>query len=240
MDTVLEVTVESVNEDILNEVLNAALTQTVTDVANDSTLHDDNENPRRVSRHCLDMVETSLNVKFDESSTRWLHSIIYHDLYDNGHWTTPSARRTFIEEFYHGMRDAKDSLRWTEIIDLLWQYHYFDNVSVMDILANRDYGHYESDNIKNHGLTIGWNLALVNDWSRLGIDSVWNKVHDATILLYWPGVDRMGKRRWNVVRDTIDVILNPTTKEHHQFVRHWDKCHEDYKIDMHPLYGEDS
>lgn len=240
-----KVTVESIDEGMLDEVLNSALTQTVSDVAGDPSLHDDShsddrDDSWRVSRHCLDMVEKSLGVEFDEDSTRWLHSVIYHDLYDNGHWTTPEARQTFIEEAYRGMRDAKDSERWREVVDMLRKYHYFDNVSVTDILANRDYGHYESDAIRNHGITIGWDLSLVNGWGRLGIDSEWNKVRDATILLYWPGVDSMGYRRWEAIRGTIESVLDPSSEEHHQFVRHWGRCHDDYKVDMHPLYGADA
>ena len=104
-----------------------------------------------------------------------------------------------------------------------------------------DYG-YSGFSLKNHGVTIGWNAGsgtLVNGWSRMGIDSNWNKVGDAIVLLYWPGVDEMGKRRWERLLERLDGILDPKSKIHRKFVKNHRSC-EEFAFDMSPTYGKDA
>lgn len=240
------VSVDSFDEATLDEVLCAALRQTVTDVARDRGLHDTSDDPWAVSRHCLGYVERSLGIgrgtetEFDDESRDWLSSVIWHDLYDSGHWTDPEARILLIDEYYERMRDARESERWRDIVDMLHGFRYFDNVRVTDVLMNRDYGNWRSDGIRNHGLTVGWDLELVNGWGRLGVDPMWNKTYDALMLLYWPGVDTMGKRRWKAIRNKLEEALDPRSEGHRRLVRDKPGARDEFHIDMDPRYGTDA
>lgn len=235
----LSLTDETV-EEAIDAAITAALQETVTEIANDKTLHDTHKDPWRIGRHCKVKVENMLGVELDEESGEWLESLTYRELKDAGAYTTPKARKLLIREFYLGTRDALNSERWRQIVDMLWDYGYFANIDVNDVLSERDWGNYSDAIIKCHGLTVGWDTHLINDWARIGIDSEWNKVSDATVLLYWPGVDNMGKRRWKKLYTKLDSLLSPKAKDHKRFVKHWDTCYNEYQIDMEPRYGKDA
>ena len=240
------ITIESVDEKALDDALDAALRQTVTDVARDRDLHDTRGTPWVVSDRCISYAERMLGLDatmgegFDEDGTEWLRRVVWHDLYDSGRWTDEEARRLLIDEYREMMRGARDSGRWREIVDMLWDFRYFDNVRVTDVLSNRDYGHWTSDSIRNHGITVGWDLVLVNGWGRLGADPEWNKASDALMLLYWPGVDEMGKRRWKAVRDKLADALDPRSEGHRRLIKDKRGARDEFRIDMDPRHGADA
>ena len=235
-----KVDIDALCPDLVEAALNTALVETVDDVARDIDLHDTHDDSWVVGRHCRSKVEGILNVELNEESRDWIEAVTYQNMKDAGKYTSPKARKMLLHEFYTGTLGAMDSSRWQEINEMLWKYGYFENVDINDVLNERDWGKYSNGSVKCHGLTIGWNTGLVNGWGRLGIDSEWNKVSDATILLYWPGVDDMGKRRWKILRDMLDRLLDPASKDHKRFVKNWDKCHGDFSVDMQPVYGKDS
>ena len=101
-------------------------------------------------------------------------------------------------------------------------------------------GHWTSASIRNHGITVGWDLVLVNGWGRLGADPEWNKASDALMLLYWPGVDEMGKRRWKAVRDKLADALDPRSEGHRRLVKDKRGARDEFRIDMDPRHGADA
>ena len=238
-----KINIDTLNEERVDLAIDGCVSATIWEIANDKNIFDDwKDNRFRVGELCAEKVETVLGCELDEESFDWLVHVTYQAMRDYGYYTSPKARKLLIRECYEGSRAILDSRRWEEIIDILWQYGYFENVSVNNVLDGRgDYG-YSGFSLKNHGVTIGWNAGsgtLVNGWSRMGIDSNWNKVGDAIVLLYWPGVDEMGKRRWERLLERLDGILDPKSKIHRKFVKNHRSC-EEFAFDMSPTYGKDA
>ncbi len=120
------------------------------------------------------------------------------------------------------------------MVDILWSRGQFENVRIADLLWQRP--DFRSGWARNNRITVAWDAdTLCHKWSRIGIDSCWNKLSDAAIRLYWPRVDELGKRMWKSISKEIDSILDRTSDAHRAFIRDGSGyC----AVNMTPVWGD--
>lgn len=234
-----KISIDDIAEETAEATIEQAIKEIVEEVSKNKNLHNEKDDLFVIGRRCVEKMEKMLKVEFDDESTSWLESVVCRELDDADRYTSKKARKRFRKEYHEAMRTILDSKRWKEIADLLWEYGYFSNVGVNEILFMRKW-ESESGRIKSHGLTVAWQANPDKDWARIGIDSNWDKMWNATVLLCWPGVDKMGKRRYSKMIGLLDKILDPKSKDHRHLVKKWDKYHQELAFDMSPTYGKDA
>jgi hypothetical protein len=175
----------------------------------------------------------------DPEAVEEIRRLIWRMMRDRDNYTSKSAKIRFARQMRDEMSRANKSPRWQLIVDMLDKYGYFEGFDTYEVVYGRDPSmqKYPSGYIKNHGLTIAWNGVgtLRDGLSRIGIDHVWNKVSDASILLYWPETESLGKRRWQPIESALDDILNPATETHKKAMRDWWQWVDATNIKIRPL-----
>lgn len=222
--------------DALQEALLVAIRATVLKAAQDRTIFNTigGKNNDVIENMALERLEDITGRDIDDDAERkFAQWVVYKEMANHSLYTPPSARPLLKQEVREAMLAAHPSPRWAEVVEMLWHYKYFENVDVNDVLFERAFDNpWSSQALTCHGLTVGWNTGLVNDYARIGIDPIWNKVHDALILVWWPDADRAGKRRWLHVMDSLRNVLDPKSKDHRMLVRDYRDTRERLRMEF--------
>lgn len=223
-------------KDTLQKALLTAIRATVIKVAKDQTLFDtlDKKNMYAVENIALQMVEGILHKTLNDNSERdfalW---VIHKELANHSLYTPTAAKQLLKQEVYQDLVKAHPSPRWKEMADLLWKHKYFENIDVNDVLFERMYAQpWSSQGLNCNGLSIGWNNSLMYGQARMGIDSIWNKVSDALILIWWPDADKVGKRTWQHVITMLNEVLDPKSKRHLDLVKDRNDIRDELKLEL--------